>query len=36
VGGVDFGEQDQAQSVEQKMSLSSRHLLANIVATNSA
>ena len=36
VGRVDFGEQDQPQRVDQQMSLSSPHLLASIVAANSA
>src|SRR4051812_15516032 len=36
VGWMHAHQQDQSQGIDQKMSLSSRHLLASIVATNSA
>ena len=36
VGGMDAHEQNQAQGIDQQMSFSSRHLLASIVAANSA
>ena len=36
VGWMHADQEDQSQGVDQKMSLSSRHLLASIVSTNSA
>lgn len=36
VGRVDADQENQAQRIDQKMSLSSHHLLASIVSTNSA
>lgn len=36
IGRVDADQQDQSQGIDQKMSLSSHHLLASIVSTNSA
>ncbi len=36
VGWVDADQQNQSQRIDQKMSLSSHHLLASIVSTNSA
>lgn len=36
IGRVDADQQDQSQRIDQKMSLSSHHLLASIVSTNSA
>ena len=35
VGGMDADEQNQSQGIDQKVSLSSCHLLASIVSTNS-